>query len=87
MPERVVLTPLSDQDLLHLAKDVVDGMDLQEDLQVKYMVENGSSMVERMSPHDFAAHFCLRFLGRIWSWRKFTSFEGVPYYDMRHENV
>jgi hypothetical protein len=87
MPERVVLTPLPDQDLLHLAKNVVDGMDIQQNIEVKHTMKTGSSMHESMSPHDFATHFCLRFLGRLWAWRKFTSFEGVPSYEVRRENV
>jgi len=78
MPERVVLTPLPDDGLLHLAKDVVDGMNLKEDVQVGHDMGKGRMHYEKMSRHDFTTHFCLRFLGRLFSWRKFTSTEGVP---------
>ena len=76
MPERVVLTPLPDQEILGLAKEVIDGMKIQNDIEVKHVTPMGYD-IQKMNPDCFTTHFCLRFLGRIFSWHRTMIFEGI----------
>jgi len=68
MPERVVLTPLPDNEIKEIAVDVLKHNMKVETITCCAGTMDGAEAVS-MDPHEFSIHFSLRFMTRLFQWR------------------
>jgi len=67
MPEKVCLTPVPAQEIIFMAANTIDGMNVRSVRVVHHNVAFADE--EKLTPGTFAKLFSIQFMSRLMNWR------------------